>query len=96
MSMSTYVVGFVPPDDQWHKMRDVWNACEAAGIPVPEDVQTFFGHEDPDDRGREVSMDALEGLGAVRDWSGDFSRGYEVELAKLPPEIKVIRFYNSR
>jgi len=96
MGMSTYVIGFVPPDERWHQMKAAWDACMVAGVPIPNDVRAFFGGEEPDDRGREITQGALEQLGAVRDWhGGGMGSGYEVEVSKLPPEVKVVRFCNS-
>lgn len=51
MSMSTHVVGIVPPDDDWKKMKQVYDACVAANIDVPDNVWDFFNNEEPDDAG---------------------------------------------
>lgn len=88
MSMSTRVVGFVPPDEQWKKMKQVWEACEAADIEVPEAVHQFFNWQDPDDQGVEVELPLTE-------WSEETSQGYELEVDKIPANVRVIRFYNS-
>jgi hypothetical protein len=86
--MSTHVVGFVPPDEAWLKMKAVWDACQEAGIPAPAEVEDFFGGEAPDPEGQTVDI-------AVREWSGNAVAGYEVAVADLPPQVKTIRFYNS-
>lgn len=88
MGMSTHVVGFVPPNDRWAQMKQVWDSCKAAKVEVPEAVQRFFNWEEPDDRGVEVQLPAIE-------WTEDTRHGYEVELDKIPPDVKVIRFYNA-
>ena len=88
MGMDTHVVGFIPPDETWLKMKAVWDACQEAGIPAPEEVEDFFGGEAPDPEGREVDI-------PVREWSADSASGYEVEVADLPANVKIIRFYNS-
>lgn len=93
--MATYVVGFKPPDSTWRNMKAVWDACKAAGVPAPEVVLAFFGYEQPDDQGVTVDVRALEGSGAVREWHDDSANGYEVDLSKLDPTIKTLRFYNS-
>lgn len=57
MGMSTHVVGFRPPDEQWKKMKVAWEACEDAGAEIPAAVLQFFGDEEPGDRpGMEVSL----------------------------------------
>jgi len=88
MSMSTRVVGFVPPDDDWRKMRDVWQACKAAGIAVPTVVEMFFDDGEPDPQGQEVELPSQE-------WTnGDMCQGIEIDVAKIPSRVKTIRFYN--
>lgn len=56
MGMSTHVVGFIPPDEKWQKMKAVWDACRAAGVEVPEDVCDFFEGGEPDPAGVEVML----------------------------------------
>ena len=94
MSMSTHVVGFKPPDDKWKKMKAVWDACKAAGIDPPDDVDAFFEGTAPDDQGMEVDLDGHEC--AVKYRPASRARdGIEVDVKKLPPDVTVIRFYNS-
>jgi hypothetical protein len=89
--MTTYVVGFRPPDEKWNRMRDAWKACEAASIPTPREVSEFFDFNDPSDKpGMEVALGA-----AVTEYDTESESGYEVDLTKLPPDVKVLRFYNS-
>jgi len=98
MSMSTHVVGFIPPDAKWRAMRDARDACLAAGVPVPEEVEDFFGGEEPDPCGREVDLTGLQIAPGVSEWSDDYRQGYQVDLAELMaahPNVKVVRFYNS-
>lgn len=92
MSMSTHVVGFKPPDDKWQKMRAVWTACTAAGIEPPEEVFAYFEDEEPDERGVRVD---LKNTNAVTDYTTQYETGVEVDVAKLPPDVTIIRFYNS-
>jgi hypothetical protein len=87
MSMSTYVRGIVPPDETWQKMKAVWETCEAAGIPVPGEVERFFGGEKPDPAGVVIKIE-------VRPYKADMEEGFEVDLAALPPHVKTIRFWN--
>lgn len=88
MSASTHVIGFMPPDDRWRRMKAVWDACAAANIDPPAEVDEFFGGEAPDDTGREVEI-------PHRRWQADMSEGVEVDVAALPDGVTVIRFYNS-
>jgi hypothetical protein len=92
MSMSTHVVGFKPPDNKWKKMKAVYEACRAAKVDPPKEVAEFFEDGAPDDQGVEV---CIENTSAVKEWSDDSRSGYEVDLKKLDPDVKIIRFYNS-
>lgn len=89
MGMSTHVTGFAPPDGAWLKMKAVWDACTKAGIAVPGEVENFFGGADPDPAGVEVNL-------PVREWNGgEASAGYELDVAAIPPQVQIVRFYNS-
>lgn len=90
MSMSTHVTGFAPPDATWTKMKAVWDACQAANVPVPQTVDDFFDGEDPDPAGIEIDLPLREWHDAV-----GTSSGYELDLAAVPPHVKTLRFYNS-
>ena len=92
MGMSTHVVGFRPADEEWNRMKAAYDSCIAAGVEIPTSVDKFFDHEPPGDRpGMEVNINS-----AVREWTDKNCRGgYEIELRKLPANVKVIRFYNS-
>jgi len=101
MGMSTYVVGFKPPDEKWRKMKAVWDACAAAKVELPEDVSAFFGEEAPDPAGVRVELSDIFVKGkrtthaCCREWRDDAGEGYEIDVKKLPPDVTVIRFYNQ-
>lgn len=88
MSMSTHVIGFIPPDETWQKMKALRDACLAAGVCVPPEVHLFFSYQDPDPTGTEVSI-------PIREWDGEWGSGYELDVAAIPGDVKVIRFYIS-
>lgn len=91
MSVTTHIIGFIPPDEEWKKKMAAWKACEEAEVEPPEELVSFFGGEDPTDKpGREVDIEP-----AVTHCDLDMVDGWEVTLSKLPPEVKVIRFENS-
>jgi len=92
MSMSTHVIGFRPPDDRWRQMKAVYDASKAAGIDPPQVVQAFFEYGPPDEAGVEVDLD---GSDAVREWKDDSSLGFEIDVRNLPPDLHILRFYNS-
>jgi hypothetical protein len=69
-------------------MKAIWDACKAASVPVPDEVVNFFDGEDPDPAGVEVELPA-------REWSDEYRRGFELDVAAIPRQIRTIRFYNS-
>ncbi len=88
MSMSTHVIGFAPPDEQWEKMKAVWDACRLAKVPVPPDVEKFFNYEAPDDEGVKIEL-------PIREWRDDSAQGFEIDVDSIPKHVKTIRFFNS-
>jgi hypothetical protein len=88
MSMSTHVIGFAPPDEKWQQMKAIRDACKAAKVAVPKDVEDFFDWQEPDPAGVEVELTMVE-------WSDDGREGLEIEVEKIPAHVKRIRFYNS-
>jgi hypothetical protein len=95
MSMSTWVIAFVPADQKWHNMKKVWDACKAAGIAIPVAVTNYFGSEEPDTNGVEVDEDRLIELGAATEFNDDMQDGFDIHIDKLPKDVKVVRVYNS-
>lgn len=91
MGMSMHITGFRPADDRWKRMKAVYEACEAAGVDVPEDVEEFFDYQSPGDKpGMEVEIEDSE---AVSEWHDECGSGYEIDVAKLPKDIVIIRVY---
>lgn len=97
MGMSTHVIGFKPPDEKFHKMLAAYRACEEAGVPIPKSVSDFFKGESPDEAGVRVDLGSEYGRCApgVQVWQSDAGGGFEVDLRKLDPDVKILRFYNS-
>ena len=93
MGMSTHIVGFRPADEKWKKMKTIYDSCEAAEIDIPKEVDVFFGGESPEGKpGMEVE---IRDTPAVREWSDESCSGYEIEVSKLPKDVKIVRVYNS-
>lgn len=96
MSMSTHVVGFKAPDDVWHKMKAVYDACDHAGVNIPDEVGRYFNYEAPDYTGVVVDLSTMANFKQlVTEWSDDNRAGLQVNLELLPPGLTAIRFYNS-
>jgi hypothetical protein len=88
--MSIHIVGFREPDDEWRKMKAAYDACEAAGIEIPPEIDRFFDGEKPDERGIEIDLEPH-----TKEFHTEAALGYEIEVADIPKQIKVLRFYNS-
>ena len=88
MSMSTHIIGFIPPDEKWKKMKTAYDACIKANVDVPEAVDKFFNGYKPDPKGHEVAVPNKE-------YGDEGVSGIEIEVAKIPKNVKFIRFYNS-
>jgi hypothetical protein len=98
MSMSTNIIGFRAPDEDWQKKRAAYEALEAAGLDIPDELQRFFNWKSPDDSGIEVQFESTDYEYIVQPYSADMQDGYEVDLEKLRerfPQITKIRFYCS-
>lgn len=88
MSMSTHIIGFIPPDDKWEAMKEAYDACRLAGVGIPEEIMEFFNYQAPDPQGVEIELSTSE-------WSNESSKGYELRVVDIPKNVQVIRFYNS-
>jgi hypothetical protein len=95
MGAYTYVTGFKPPDERWRQMKAVWDACTVAGVELPPGVVGFFNGYEPDDAGVEIDQEALEGCSAIRKWRDGMREGFEVDISRVPADVKIIRFVNS-
>lgn len=88
--MSTHVTGFRPPDAKFQRMKAIWDACAQERIAPPADVEDFFKGESPDPAGVVVDIRS-----AVKEFNADMQDGYEIDITKLPHDVKVIRVFNS-
>ena len=102
MGMSTRIEGFTPPDEKFQKMLKAYDACEEAGIDVPEEVDRFFNGEPPDRTGVRVNLlrdKTFKSAVTTYHDSDANAEGFQIdleELAKLSNgHVKVIRFSNS-
>ncbi len=88
--MSVHIIAFRPPDQDWLKMKQVYDSCLAAGIDIPLAVEKFFGYDRPDESGVRINIDKL-----LEGWQDEDRQGFQLDLSKLPAGIKILRFYNS-
>ena len=90
MGMSTHVVGFRPPDEEWKRMKELWDLSEKYEVSLPIEVEEFFNGECPEDAGIEVDLKDVQEM-----FQDDGRSGFDIVLSKLPKSIDRIRFYNS-
>jgi len=95
MSMSTHVVGIIPPDEDWRKMKAVYDSCIAADVEVPDNVMDFFDGDEPDDAGAVIYLSTKQYATVCREWSDEGSEGYELDVADIPENVKTLRFFHS-
>lgn len=89
MGMSTYVIGFTSQDENYQKMKQIWENCVEMNILVPDEVDKFFDYEEPNKDGINIKI-------PNREWSdGDMSTGIEVDIKNIPEIVEKIRFVNS-
>ena len=106
MGMSTHVKGIVPKDDdEFQGMKIILETCIKQEITPPKEVLDYFnidlGEDDYlcdceevfDEKGIVVEDDIMKA--AIEEYSEDMGSGYDVDIRKLPFNIKIIRFYNS-
>jgi len=87
-----HVIGIAPPDDQWKRMRAVWDACEEANVQAPDEVVEFFNGREPEESGVRIDLDQHD---CVSKYNAEMKDGFEVDLRKVPANVQIIRFYNS-
>jgi hypothetical protein len=91
MSTSYYVQGIIPKDEKYNQMKAVWDACDKAGIVIPQEVNKYFELGDPIDKGHliEIPKEAQE------QGNGEYDYHYDVDLTKIDKRIKILRFVIS-
>lgn len=89
--MDVYFRGIKAPTEDYRKKLAAYKALEDAGLDIPEELDNFFGGEEPDKDGVAVRID-----GAVKGDLMDGDNEVIIDLAKLPDgvtHIKVILSY---
>lgn len=91
MSMSTYVQGLKPKTEEYQTKLDIYIACRKINVEPPREIVDFFDGEICEE-GIVTELPKE----AVREYADDYCREFfEVDLAKLPPDVTKIRFVNS-
>jgi len=93
MGMSVHIKGIRDLSKRFDKMMAVKEACDKARIDYPADVYDFFGPEACEDREYlATEMETIE-IEVERPRAGHAAEDrYEIDLSKLPEDVKKIRF----
>lgn len=94
MSMSTSIVGIKPADEKWKQMKAARDACIKAGIEIPIEVNEFFDWMTPDENGVLVNLEECS-ADCVEEYNNEGESGFQVNLSKVPKDVKFLRFTNS-
>jgi hypothetical protein len=98
MGMSTHLIALRDMDGEFAKMLKAKLFCDENRLSYPAEVEAYFqGMADESESLLCNEFLEVDIRVAVTEWrdNGASREGYEVEIAKLPPEVKTIRFYNS-
>jgi hypothetical protein len=98
MGMSTHIEGFIPStDSDFQRFKNVALACMQAKVTLPAEVSNYFNvrHEPlPGMFDDKLRVELQHGEHYI-DWHDESSRGFEVDLTKLPQGVTKLRFYNN-
>lgn len=95
--MSTHITAFIPDTDEtYQKHKKVLLACKEAEVDLPKATAEYFGYDYPEDCALEekLTFNLKEGE-HYRKFRNEYSNGFEIDINKIPKEVKTIRFYNS-
>ena len=92
-SPTMHVYGIVPPDEDWKKMKAVYDACTKAKVAVPSDVDKFLDYEKPDDAG--VLIDLTDKCSEVSCPAREMDEVLDLKMSDIPASVKAIRFVIS-
>lgn len=97
MGCSIGVEGVRDLDGRFAEMMEVKQLCDKRDMSYPKEVQEYFkGYLGESDEYIKKGMEAIEiPKAAQREGSNDYQDFIEIELSKLPEELKVLRFYLS-
>jgi hypothetical protein len=99
MGMSTYVMGVIDLNRRFHKMIALKEACDAAEIDYPIELEEYFrdtGIEaDEETLRRDKEEIDLGRMGVAVEYGDEYRSGVEVLLSDIPAEVKAIRFVNT-
>jgi hypothetical protein len=91
MGMSLVVKGYIPPDADYMRKANAWRACKEAGVEAPKELLRLFDGREPQAAGMEIDIT----VAVTECRPHESAEGFDIELARLPPGVRVIRVYSS-
>ena len=94
MSATLVISAVKPPDEIWKKHKAVWDACIAAGVSVPPEIDAFFEGESPNPAGVEVFLSFVNHDSeheAVTEAEDKWGYTKLVDITKLPKDTRYIQ-----
>lgn len=95
MGMNLHVRGVRDLDGRFAEMMKVKLACDDAEIEYPATVREYFTCPDESEEELRREMEEIDIKAAVSDDSADMQDIRNVDLSKLPKDVKHIRFVVS-
>jgi hypothetical protein len=89
MSTDYAICGIKPADERHKKMCQIAEICYELGIDTPDEVDEYFDGDEPSELG--VKMPLLKHECCTNNPDG---WGYDIDVRKLPKDVKIIRFYS--
>lgn len=82
------IIGVVPNDDKWKKMKAVYDACIIAKTSLPDEVYDFFRGGKPDPNGNLID---LTDRCVERDDDVN-TKSLDLSVESIPTSVKNIKF----
>lgn len=96
--MSTSIKGFMPETDlEFQKHKKILLMCIEAEVSLPKETAEYFDDNEAPELwmlDEKLSINLKEGV-HYNDYSNESSKGFEVDLSKLPKGVTKLRFTNS-
>lgn len=97
MGMSMHIKGFVSEDNlEYQKHKNILLFCRESNVSLPVETQRYFNSDQYPSLNllsEKLEFELIKGEHYIK-YSVDMEDGFEIDLAKIPEDIKKIRVYN--
>jgi len=94
MGVDLGVKGIRDLDGKFAEMMKIKKLCEKSKISYPIEVQQYFGPSIGEDE--ELITEEMSDIdinGCMKEWGNEYAQGYEIDVKKIPKDVKKIRVY---